>query len=158
MSLKDIFDKLPFVQPQMSLLGEGAIPFSGGLYPWSWARSEQKSFRSLQGGLLVAPILRELILNREPERVLEWARRVSQWPIRRIIPCHLENNIITNGKAFLDAFSFLEASPSTTCPQPEKEDLSLLRTASELLTKFGIVEQRQPPIEKPKRNIISFWK
>ena len=50
----------------------------------------------MQGGLLVAPILRKLILDREPVKVLAWADQVSQWPMKRIIPAHFENNIKGN--------------------------------------------------------------
>eukprot|EP00966_Prymnesium_polylepis_P013120 302572-Prymnesium_polylepis.2 len=39
----------------MRSLSEGSVPF--GLYPWRWARDDEPSFRALQGGLLVAPIL-----------------------------------------------------------------------------------------------------
>ena len=66
--------------------------------------------RALQGGLLVAPILQKLIFNREPKQVLDWADKVSQWPIKRIIPCHLANDIKTNSNEFRKAFNFLEES------------------------------------------------
>ena len=35
-----------------------------GIYPWDWVRDDVQSFKALQGGLLVAPILQKLILNR----------------------------------------------------------------------------------------------
>ena len=31
------------------LLGQGAIPGKGALYPWAWVRSEKDSFAALQG-------------------------------------------------------------------------------------------------------------
>ena len=37
-----------------------------GIYPWDWVGDDIASFKALQGGLLVAPILQQLILNREP--------------------------------------------------------------------------------------------
>ena len=67
------------------------------------------SFKALQGGLLVAPILQQLILNREPIEVLDFADKVAQWPIERIIPAHLKNNLIYTGKDYRAAFTFLEA-------------------------------------------------
>lgn len=37
-----------------------------GIYPWDWVGDDIASFKALQGGLLVAPILQKLILNRYP--------------------------------------------------------------------------------------------
>ena len=31
------------VSPEMKKLGEGAIPYDGGLYPWEWVESEVSS-------------------------------------------------------------------------------------------------------------------
>ena len=114
-----VVSMLSQVEPDMAVLGQGAIPGNGGLYPWSWRESEESSFRALQGkggrtasrsspALLVAPILQKLILNREPGRVLKWADKVSQWPIKRIIPAHFENDIKADGRSFRNAFNFLE--------------------------------------------------
>lgn len=133
---------LPRVTPTARLLGKGAIPISGGLYPWRWEKNEVKNFKALQGGVLVAPILRELILNREPEAVLSWADKISQsWSIKRIIPSHFENNIGATSKDFRKAFEFLVAKDMTSIayPRPLDEDSSLLRAASDLLTKLGVV-------------------
>jgi hypothetical protein len=73
-------------------------------------------------------------MNREPEQVLAWADIVSAWPIKRIIPCHFENNIKANGKEFRRAFTFLETQPS--CPQPLQEDFSLLDQLSEIFNEI----------------------
>lgn len=105
------------VSPEMKALGEGAVPFDGGLYPWRWVKDDKPNFKALQGGLLVAPILQKLILNREPERVLAWADEVARWPIRRIIPAHLANNIVLGsdgGAEFRRAFDFLEEGGSNS--------------------------------------------
>jgi hypothetical protein len=126
----------------MKLLGDGAIPINSGLYPWSWARSDEIGFNALKGGLLVAPILRELILNREPKRVLDWADKIKLWPITRIIPSHYDNNIRSNGKEFRRAFSFLEDS-NAKGPKPNKDDLFLLSTLSDVFTKLGVVAPSQ---------------
>lgn len=61
-----------------------------GVYPWDWVRDDVASFKALTGGLLVAPILQKLILNRNPIEVLDFADKVAQWPIERIIPAHLK--------------------------------------------------------------------
>lgn len=92
------------VSKEAKSLGKGVIPISGGLYPWKWIKSEELNFQSLQGGIFVAPILTEIIFNREPDTVLAWAKEVSKWPIQRIIPSHLENNIIADSQQFLNAF------------------------------------------------------
>ena len=41
--------------------------------------------------------------------VLDFADEVSKWPIERIIPAHLKNNLKYTGKDYRAAFSFLEA-------------------------------------------------
>lgn len=90
-------------------LEEGAVP--GGLYPWRWARDDRRSFDRLSGPLTVAPILQALILNRFPEKTLDWVRRVRRWPFKRIIPCHLANDLKATPAEFVRAFDFLETSP-----------------------------------------------
>ncbi len=114
----------------------------------------------------MAPILQKLILNREPEKVLKWADEVAKWSIKRIIPCHLENDVKTNSKEFRRAFNFLETagekttgffsmfgeegdcSGSTGEKKPRGErpapvglagDVSLLSETSIALTKQGVL-------------------
>ena len=41
-------------------------PDFAGIYPFDWVGDDISSFKALQGGLLVAPILQKLILNRYP--------------------------------------------------------------------------------------------
>ena len=123
---------------------------------WEWVADEKPSFKALQGGLLVAPILQKLILNREPERVLEWVERVSQWPIERIIPCHFANDIKATSADFRKAFEFLQEpeeknfvssflsifdnkKSKNKCPIGVKEDIALLTTISKTLTDQGVL-------------------
>jgi hypothetical protein len=61
-----------------------------GIYPWDWVRDDMESFKAISGGLLVAPILQTLILNRSPLEVLDFADSVAKWDIERIIPGHLK--------------------------------------------------------------------
>ncbi len=61
-----------------------------GIYPWDWVGDDIASFRAIQGGLLVAPILQKLILNRVPIETLDFADKVAKWDIERIIPAHLK--------------------------------------------------------------------
>lgn len=143
---------------------QGALPF--GLYPWAWTADERPSFEALQGGLLVAPILQALILNRFPDETRQWARRVSRWPFRRIVPCHLANDIRAGSSDFLRAFDFLDAEPSsdpassaTPTPGPLEKlrsrvmpgggrgeagvldaDLRVLKAASDICTSVGLTD------------------
>ena len=112
----------------------------------------------------MAPVLTELILNREPEKVLAFVEKVSKWPIRRIIPGHLNNNIIiNNSREFSNAFNFLRSKKTDrqqTIPSSnilslflnkkkdeevhneselEANDLKLMRTLSDLFTKLGVI-------------------
>lgn len=110
------------------------------------------NFKALQGGLLVAPIIRYLIFNREPERVMKWVDAICKWPFKRIIPCHLANNIKATPSDFRTAFDFLYEPKSKTnilnifgkgssaiCPIPLEEDLQVLREASKSLTTGGVL-------------------
>lgn len=137
--VKESFNNLKNVNDDMKELGKGAIPINGGLYPWSWVRAEDSNFKSLQRGLIVAPILAKLILDREPKKVLAWADAVAKWPIKRIIPCHYANNIAAGGGEFRKAFNFLDAKSKTPSAGATKEDLALLDGMSDIFTKLGVV-------------------
>ncbi len=151
------------VDNEMKKLGDGAIPFDGGFYPWEWIEDDLPSFKALQGGLLVAPILQKLILNREPEKVLQWADQVAKWPIKRIIPCHLANDIKTNGKEFRRAFNFLEdLSPKNPfkvlfegkekrAPIGAAADVAFLSEVSQSLTKQGVLFPEAPLIKRKNK-------
>jgi len=144
----DALKKTKDVPLEMKALGEGAIPLDPGFYPWEWVKDDMPSFKKLQGGLLVAPILQKLILNREPQKVLDWADKVAKWPIKRIIPCHLANDIKASGKDFRRAFNFLEdldakrpfwkARP-VPAPVGDVDDVKLLSDVSIALTKQDVL-------------------
>ncbi len=86
------------------------------------ADADMENFRALQrcggngAGIFVAPILQKLILNREPDAVLDWVGRIAgpaaPYSFKRIIPCHLENDIRASPADFIKAFSFLEKPAS----------------------------------------------
>lgn len=116
-----------------------------GIYPWDWVGDDIASFKALQGGLLVAPILQQLILNREPIEVLDFADEVAKWPIKRIIPAHLKNNLKYTGKDYRAAFSFLEAKGvKKGLPKPLDIDMKLLRDAEVGLLESGAVAKCPP--------------
>jgi hypothetical protein len=139
-SVPDAFAVVPKATEKSKVLGEGSIPFNGALYPWTWVINESRNFKALQNGLLVAPILQKLILDREPDRVLEWVDTVSQWPIKRIIPSHFENDVKASRSDFRKAFRFLEGQKP---PADIEDDLFLLNLLSDIFTKVGIVAPSQ---------------
>ena len=160
--------RLDQVTPEMKKLGEGAIPYDGGLYPWDWIEDELPNFRALQGGLLVAPILQKLIFNREPERVLDWVDKICAWKFTRIIPCHLSNDLKATPKEFRQAFDFLleptkipflsifgGGSPApaakNTCPRGDPRDVKLLSDVSKQLTMSGVLFPEAPLIKRDSR-------
>ena len=121
-----------------------------------WVGDDKASFKALQGGLLVAPILQKLILNREPEKVLDWVNKVCEWPIERIIPCHFANDIKASSADFRKAFEFLQEPEVTNplsralsafdnkkskniCPVGDKKDTDFLSGISTLLTAQGVL-------------------
>merc|ERR1712176_663144 len=116
-----------------------------GLYPWDWVGDDIASFKALQGGLLVAPILQQLILNREPIEVLDFADEVAKWPIKRIIPAHLKNNLQYSGKDYRAAFSFLEApGVPKGLPNPLEIDMKTLQDAEVNLLEQGAIAKCPP--------------
>mmetsp|Transcript_30783 Transcript_30783/g.51501 ORF Transcript_30783/g.51501 Transcript_30783/m.51501 type:complete len:469 (-) Transcript_30783:117-1523(-) len=165
--IKDTFaaaKMLDKVAPEMKALGDGAIPYDGGFYPWEWIKDEQPNFKALQGGLLVAPILQKLILNREPERVMEWVDAVAEWPFQRIIPAHLSNNVKAGPKDFKAAFDFLfEPKSSNNVPaflapilgqsntrgaQPLQADVQFLDDVSKQLTEANVLFEEAPKLKR----------
>ena len=111
-----------------------------GIYPWDWVRDDKVSFDALRGGLLVAPILQTLILNRTPVQVLDFADTVSKWDIERIIPAHFKNDLKYGGKDYRAAFSFLEATGVPKgLPNPLDSDLQFLRESEEGLIDSGAI-------------------
>lgn len=116
-----------------------------GIYPWDWTGDEDASWKGLTGtkpggGPLVAPILQVLLLNRSPVEVLDFADRVAKWPIERIIPAHLKNNLKFTGAEYRKAFGFLEeAGVPDGYPKPLKADLQTLLDAEVSLIESGAI-------------------
>ena len=109
-----------------------------GLLPWRWKSDWQRSFTELRqdGRLLVAPILQTLILNRDPQQVMEWVEKVASWNFRQIIPCHFDVPIQASGYEFREAFSFLEKDSGGYLPET---DLQFLRELDRQLKNRGIL-------------------
>ena len=111
-----------------------------GLLPWRWRDDWRRSFEALrgEGRLFVAPILQQLILNRDARLALEWADTVAQWQFDKIIPCHLDSPISATPIEFRQAFEFLAGGLGEGVPTLPKEDFGLLQDLDESLTKRGI--------------------
>ena len=101
-----------------------------GLFPFQWESHWQESFQTLrQGGrLFVAPVLQKLILNRNPQQVLDWADQVAQWDFTQVIPAHFDAPVAASPAEFRQAFEFLQEESSF--PQA---DLALIRQLDDLL-------------------------
>ncbi len=139
-------------RPSTRRLGEDAVPFRGSLYPWTWRGGDTDlgNFEAISRGgeLFCPPILTKLILDREPERALEWVDRiVSRFDFVRVIPGHLNNYVEADGREFARAFDPLRSDagrrggggrvyPQRALP----EDLALLQEASDVLTRLGVVD------------------
>jgi hypothetical protein len=100
-------------------------------------------------------------MNREPDKVLDWADSVSEWDFKRVIPSHMENDVTTTPADFRRAFTFLE-SDTPLGPQPTDKDYFLLDFVSELFTKIGIIAPMVPPSSvirpiRPVKEDKSVW-
>jgi Domain of unknown function (DUF4336) len=107
-----------------------------GLYPFHWQPHWQKSFDQTahQGRLIVAPILQQLILNRQTEKTLAWVDKVAQWDFQQVISCHFQAPVMANGEDFRQAFDFLQGQSHLPAA-----DLELLQNIDQLLCRSGIL-------------------
>lgn len=127
-----------------------------GLFPVQWNPDWKGAFDAFRqdGNPIVAPILRKLIFNRNPEVVLQWADRVAQWNFRRIIPCHLDAPVMTTPQKFSQAFDFLRPLPPPkrgwfAKKQPisvsfPKEDMAFLDRVDRFLCDRNITPPAKP--------------
>ncbi len=115
-----------------------------GLYPFRWQPDWQDSFQALhrQGQISVAPILKTLIFNRDPEAVLTWAKQMATWQFEQIIPAHLDAPIKANPQQLLAAFDFLraESASATGLASLAAADTQLLRDIDRALINSGIAQ------------------
>jgi hypothetical protein len=107
-----------------------------GLYPFHWQPNWQKSFDQTadQGQLMVAPILQQLILSRQPHKTRDWVNQVAEWNFQQVISCHFQAPVTADGDDWRRAFSFLDGKshlPTT--------DLALLKDIDGLLSRSGVL-------------------
>jgi hypothetical protein len=119
-----------------------------GWYPFRWRSGWEQSFEALHSGgrLFVAPILQTLILNRSPQKTLDWVDRITRWDFQRIIPCHLDAPVAATPDQFRQAFSFLSAyrtGEQGGVPLPD-DDFQFLRELERGLIQRGIT----PPAKR----------
>ncbi|KAL7461599.1 hypothetical protein ACHAXS_002017 [Conticribra weissflogii] len=151
------------IDPSMAQLGDGAVP-GGALYPWTW-RGDDADLAdfdaiSQNGTLFCPPILTKLILDREPEKTLEWVGRIAdRFDFDHVIPGHLNNYVEAGPKEFSEAFDPLRSDPEAGTVFPQRalaEDLALLQEASDLLTKYGVVAESRVCDLEPARRVGRF--
>ena len=130
-----------------------------GLYPFRWQPQWRETFAQLrgQGQLRVAPILQELILNREPQRVLDWVETLARWPTERLIACHFAAPVPTHPQQIHQAFAFLtHHSNQTDHPQNPtaihllpSADRQTLRRIDQFLVRWRITPPPSFPQDRP---------
>ena len=117
-----------------------------GLYPFQWRDDWQKCFHALHrdGSLLVAPILQNLILNRDRQATLTWIDKLANWNFQQIIPCHFDAPIIANSQHLRQSFAFLDKGQSYRDDHslPE-EDCKTIRQIDYYLSRWGIIPHSQ---------------
>ena len=71
-----------------------------------------------------------------------WVDEVCKWRFRRIVPCHLANDVKAGPDQFRKAFAFLDQdAPASKRGQPQalEGDFALLAKASGVLTRLGVI-------------------
>lgn len=122
-----------------------------GFIAWRWDPRWPEAFAALanNGRPVVPPILQQIVLAREPSRVLAFAERVAaDFPFTTILPAHFEP-VKAGPRQWLDAFRPFEAQRKGVRDYPDKlpdADLAFLRTFEKTLEKAGTIRPR-PPIE-----------
>jgi Domain of unknown function (DUF4336) len=88
--------------------------------------------------------------------------KVCKWPFKRIIPCHLANDVKATPADFRRAFSFLVEPPkqftfklgktvskgAVGCPVGDPRDVKLLSDASKALTEQGVLFPEAAPVKR----------
>jgi hypothetical protein len=182
-TIGQVLNDIQSVPYNLRNLGTDAIPFNSALYPWSWNANDADQvnfdYISQNGTLFCPPILTKLILDREPTATLQFVDRVCERfaTMKRIIPCHLNNNVVvTDVKEFYHAFDMLRSPSSSSLAAtvaatitnssnnlnilpPQRalaEDLALLQKASDVLTQYNIIAPSLVCDGEPARQVGRF--
>ncbi|KAJ1461587.1 hypothetical protein M885DRAFT_506605 [Pelagophyceae sp. CCMP2097] len=90
----------------------------GSFFAWEWpdAVATRQAFDALRanGALLVPPILQVAILDREPEKCLDFADAISRdfADAKTIVPCHFDAPVPLRPNAIRDAFAAFLVEPA----------------------------------------------
>jgi hypothetical protein len=126
-----------------------------GLYPFQWQPRWPETFSQLRGNnaLRVAPILQTLILNRDPQRVLDWVETLAYWPVEQLIASHFAAPVASNPQQIRQAFAFLHHRLPPTAQSPRAladpdplppEDLQTLQRIDQFLVRWRITPPPAP--------------
>jgi len=131
-----------------------------GLLPCNYAQRWESTFEAIQGGgsngLLVPPILTELVLNRYlSSDVWSFVEEVATaWSdAELILPAHFDTPVAAGVSEWRDAFRRAFGEPGglgllqssggelpARGPQPQEADLEFIRNISDSLTNLGIID------------------
>lgn len=122
----------------------------GGVMPWTYRPGWRKSWEAVTGGLLVPPILQELVLPRTKttvDQVQSFADKVASWSFRRIAGLHFQAISDAGPREWRAAFaSFLDEPivPPLCGPLiPLQEDYGGLREFARNLEIFGVIDPKE---------------
>ena len=120
-----------------------------GFVAWRWRPDWRDTFEATRGKdsrPFVPPILQELVLSREPEAVLAFARRVAAdfSDFTTIIPAHFEP-VAAGPQAWLDAFRPFGPSGLEYAGALPIADLAFLRAFEDQLVAAGTIRPRPRP-------------
>jgi hypothetical protein len=112
-----------------------------GLYPFDWHEDWADSFQALRGdgGVVVAPILQTLILNRLPQTTLDWVEKICRWDFGRVIPAHFQAPVAVTPAQVHHAFAFLRQGATL----PLRSDFQALLTLEKVLINARVLIPRQ---------------
>jgi len=98
-----------------------------GLLPWQWRPGWQAAFEraSLGEAVRVAPILANVIFNRQPEAIQRWLATIQQWSFTQVIPAHFSAPVAATPAVITAAL--------TAAPPDANADLSLLQRINRVL-------------------------
>ena len=116
-----------------------------GFIAWRWQAGWPTTFDALRygGRPFVPPILQELVLNREPKKVLAFAERVAaDFAFTTIIPAHFDAVVPATPEVWLDAFRPFGPTGTKYAGALPTADLAFLRAFEDTLVRAGTIRPR----------------
>ena len=118
-----------------------------GFIAWSWRPDWRTAFDAARGGgrPFVPPILQEIVLSREPEKVLSFAQRVAEdFAFTNIVPAHFDAPVAAGPPEWLDAFRPFGPGGTSYAGALPDADLAFLRQFEATLVAQGTIRPRPP--------------